>query len=468
MAVSYDIKNKALWLDLEDILYPKKDEGPRDNSYTYRLVIHTPTEDIDVYKFEAKDTSRDYVQNVAEFMLVRCYITAGVYLKKIAQYREMLEASIYKIPIKTGSGIVRTDKQRTVSRYRAIFRTDLNKIDSGTEASMLSASAKDLSGVPMIFFELHSRQFEALMIKTTSGTYQKIPYEDMIRAIITSESNKVTIAGKPALDAIDIYPPDNKKPNNCTIIPSLTPITSFPTFLQEQMNGVYAFGIGNFFQNYRGKNTWFVYPLYNVNRFEEDVYKAVFYSLPANVYGGIDRTYVENGKTLKIAVGGQKSYRDNAELGMINDGAGIRMSDQSAMMKKPWTIDGDKGPKGQSNKLNNEFIVKDRSDGLNYAKYRKNDSTSNPFHESSRVAYHQTAEVVLEWQNGDIELLYPGMPIKYVFIEEGNRREVKGTLLNAYEVVANQSATVGASGHFMTTVVVCLAVQPYRRKGIDK
>ena len=238
MAVSYDIKNKALWLDLEDILYPKKDEGPRDNSFTYRLVIHTPTEDIDVYKFQAKDTSRDYVNNVSEFILVRCYITAGVYLKKIAQYREMLEASIYKTPVKASSGAIRTDKKRTVTRYRAIFRTDLNKIDSGTEASMLSASTKDLTGVPLVFFELHTRQFEALMIKTTSGTYQKVPYENMLRAVMTSESNKVTISGKPALDSIDIYPPDNNKPNNCTIVPSLTPLVSFPTFLQDQMNGV--------------------------------------------------------------------------------------------------------------------------------------------------------------------------------------------------------------------------------------
>lgn len=465
---SYDIKNKALWLDIEDIIYPKKDEGPRENSYTHRLVIHTPTEDVEVYKFDTLDISRDYVKNISEFILARCYLTMGVYLQKVAQYREILEASWYKIPVRSDNGAVRTDKNRTVRRYRAIFRTDLNKIDSGTEAGMLSASAKDVTGVAQIFLELHSREFEVLMVKTTSGTFQNKQYEDLLRGIIVSESEKITIAGKPVLNAIDIYPADNKKANKCTIIPSLTPIVNLPTYLQEQMNGMYAYGIGTFIQYYRGKTTWYVYPLYNVNRFEEDIYKAVFYSLPANIYSGIDRTYVENGKTLKVAVSGQKLYKDNGELGMINDGAGIRMSDQSAMMKKPWTIDGDKGPKGVSNKLNNEFIVKNRSDGLNFAKYRKNDSTSNPFHESSRIAFHQTAQVDLEWQNGDIDLLYPGMPIKYVFIEEGNRREIKGVLLNAYSVTANQSQTIGGSGHFMTTVVVSLAVQPYRRKGIDK
>ena len=468
MAVSYDIKNKALWLDIEDILFPKKNEGPREDSYTHRLVLHTPTEDIDVYKFDAVDIDRNYVKNVSEFVLVRCYLTMGVYLQKIAQYREMLEVSLYKIPINASSGILRTDKKRIVKRYRAIFRTDLNKIDSGTEAGMLSPFTKDLTDLPRIFLELHSRQFEVLRIKTTSGTYQKKSYEDLLRGILTDESNKITVDGKPAIDAIDIYPPDNKKPNDCTIIPSLTPIISFPTYLQEQMNGVYVNAIGSFFQNYRGKNTWFVYPLYKLDRFDEDVYKAIFYSLPSNVYSGIDRTYIENGKILKVAVSGQKSYKDNGELGMINDGAGIRMSEQSAMMKKPWMINEEKGPNGVSKKLNNEFIVKDRSDGLNYAKYRKNDSTSNPFYEISRIAFHQTAQVDLEWQNGDIDLLYPCMPIKYVFIEEGVRREIKGVLLSAYSVTSNQAQTVGASGHFMTSVIVSIAVQPYRRKGIDK
>ncbi len=468
MAVSYDIKNKALWLDIEDILYPKINEGPRENSWTHRLVIHTPTEDIDVYKYDTVDIDRDFVKNVSEFVMVRCYLTMGVYLQKIAQYREILEASLYKIPVTASDGRVRTDKQRVVKRYRAIFRTDLNKIDSATDAGMLSPFTKDLTGLPRIFLELHSRQFEVLRIKTTSGTYKKKSYEDLLRAVITDECNKVKVDGKPAIDAIDIYPPDNERPNDLTIVPNLTPIVSFPTFLQEQMNGVYVHAIGNFFQHYRGKNTWFIYPLYKLDRFNEDVYKAIFYSLPGPIYSGIDRTYIENGKILKIAVSSQKTYRDNAELDMVNGGIGLRMTEQSAMMKKPWEINEPRGPKGISHKLNNEFIVKDRRDGLNYAKRRMNDSVSNPFYEASRIAFYQTAQVDLEWQNGDIDLLYPCMPIKYVFIEEGVRREINGVLLSAYSITANQSETVGASGHFMTSVMISIAVPPYRRKGIDK
>lgn len=468
MSVNYDVKNKAIWSDIEDILYPSKDEGPRDGSYSYKLIIHTPGSDLEVMKLEALDINRDYVKNVSEFALVRCYLPLGVYLQKLAQYRELIEVSIYKIPISASTFGVRMDKKRIVKRYRAIFRSDLNALDSGNEFSTLGSFSKDLTGLAKVYLELHSRQFEIIRVKTTSCTLEKKTYEDILRGVITAETDKILIDGKPSLDCMDIVKPDNKEPNKITIVPSLTPIVNLPTYLQEQMNGVYAYGIGSFIQHYREKNTWFVYPLYRVDRFKDDIHRAIFYSLPSNIYSGIDRTYVENGKLLKVAVSGHKSYKDNAELGMVNDGLGIRMTDHSVMMKKPWEIDADKGPKGISSKLNNEFIVKNKSDGVNFARYRRSDTHSNPFFEASRTAYHQTAQVDLEWQNGDIDLLYPGMPIKYVFIEEGVRREVNGTLLSAYSVTSNQGQTVGINGHFMTTVGVSIVVEPYRRKGIDK
>src|SRR5690606_10321837 len=105
----------------------------------------------------------------------------------------------------------------------------------------------------------------------------------------------------PGIDAIDIVEPHNEEKIKHIIFPNNTPVLAVPTFMQERHTGVYTGGIGNYLQVYKGKRTWFVYPLFDITRFDEPVEKVIFYSVPSQQYEGMDKTFRVDDKTVHIA-----------------------------------------------------------------------------------------------------------------------------------------------------------------------
>jgi hypothetical protein len=266
------------------------------------------------------------------------------------------------------------------------------------------------------------------------------------------------IDGKPSIDAIDMVEPDNKAKIANVIIPSGTRLSSVPTLLQEQI-GLYNRGIGTYFQLYREKKTWFVYTLYDKDRFDKVEYKLILYAVPQEKLPQLDRSYWEDDKVLKVAVTAQRLYTDSAEIEMMNRGNGFRMADANAFMKKPIEIN-EEAPKAKRTSLNHEAVTKERDDGLDYAPIEVGGPSANPYMVKSRVLMQSFAQLDLVWENADDELIYPGMPCKYVYLSQGEVIEVKGQVLFAH-VQTSRAEKQDVQAH-RTTIRLGLAIEPHR------
>jgi hypothetical protein len=207
------------------------------------------------------------------------------------------------------------------------------------------------------------------------------------------------------------------------------------------MGGVYSTGIGTFFQLYKEKRLWFVYPLFNTKRFDETKDdKLIVYALPPDQFQGADRTYMKDGAITKIIATGARKYKDSADVDFMNIGSGFRMADARSFMKKPVVMTAE-GPKAVRTQLNHESVIESREDGLNYAPVSKRGASNNPYAQYSKFAGAQLARVDVVWENSNPELLYPGMPVKYIFLDNNKPVELKGTLVFSHTVTALQTSS---------------------------
>jgi len=421
---SMTFEHSPLWPEVQSII-----SGPSKKIlYDYKGTLHTEKEDLAIWDFNSIEVVRDYLNNIGETATVVFRMGMGDYVNRLFPYRQNLEFTIKRTALEEGGSNRAKDEPVQVMRYKAIFNTSRNPPVGGSELETYHAEDLNVSDMVEIHLELVDRALEPLRIKTTGGAFANVKPGDLIRSLLAGESSKVLVDGKPAAQGMDLVEPDNKEPIPNAIIPHGLKVTSVPTFIQHQLSGVYNRGIGTYFQTYEGKKLWFVYPTYDTERFDGKDKKMVFYAVPQEKLPQLDKSYMKEGNVIKVAVTAQRRYTDSAELDYMNEGSGYRMPDARAYMKKPVKIT-ENGPQASRAELNHEVIIKERSDGLNYAPIAQGGPSSNPFVERSKVIQRSMAQIDLVWENSDPLLIYPGMPCKYIYLSQGKAISLKGTIL---------------------------------------
>lgn len=430
---NFQIEDSALWADIRSILKSTS----KSDRFEYRAMLHTEKVDLVITKLVSIDIIRDYVNNIGDSIQISFIMPLGDYVNKLYPYRDNLEFSLKKVELEEVSTVQKKNTEAIIERFKAAFLYQANPNISTSEADMFDAESLNKMDIVEVKLQLLDRSLEPLRIKTVSGVYRKVTPKKLIHSVLAGESLQITVDGKPAIDGIDLVEPNNQETKEHIILPQGIHITALPTYLQEKMGGVYSGGIGTYLQTYNKKKLWFVYPLFNTKRFDENVDKAVIYSVPKEKLMFGDRTYRKEANILHILATSNKIYKDTAETDYMNYGSGFRIADARSFMKKPVKIT-EEGPQGARVNLNHEVVITDRKDGLNYAPTINESITSNPFREYSKVLARYVARLDLEWENSDFSLLYPGMPCKYVFLQKEKIVELKGIIVFVHGLISLQ------------------------------
>lgn len=456
-----DIEKSSLWIDIRDIILSET----KPVKMEYRGMLHTEFEDIPVTKVVSFDTVRDYVNNIGDVLHMTFKMLLGEYTVRLYPYRSNLEFTIKRITLNDQGSNQNPDNPVTIERYKAVFLVDENPIVAGSDLEHVDK--EDLNKMSMVDVKLQllNRSLEPLRIKSVSGVYKKATPKQLIHNLLGGESMRITVDGKPSIDGIDIVEPDNSEPQDHVVLRNNTLISSIPTVLQETMGGVYSAGIGNYLQTYKGKKMWFVYPLYNTDRFKKSKdNRVIVYALPQERFPNLDRTYQENASVLSILATSGKKYSDSADIDYMNEGSGFRMIDARALMSKPVKIT-DEGIKADRTSINTEVAAESRKDGLNYAPSLNSGATGNAFKEYSKINARNVARLDFIWENSNPDLLYPGMPCKYMFLDNGVVISLTGTVVFVQSLVELQgNGTVSNTYRTVTNVVLLVEQKPVTRK----
>ena len=462
--MALEIEKTALWADIRKVM----EDPAKPVRFRFEATIHTEKEDIPVMKMPNLDIVRDYMVNIGEEIHAIFMVPMGDYIYRVYPFRDNLEVTITRKQISEAGNKVLTDVDPETTRYKALILPEVNMSPKTGEFDQIDKFTLDRMDLLVVKMQLLDRSIEPLRIKTTGGAFANVNQKEVLHSLLAVESSKVKVDGKPAIDGVDLVDPDNKEPKKHIVIPTGTPLLSLPTLLQEKFNGVYSKGLGTFLQTFTKKKLWFVYPTTDSKRFDkESKNKAIFYMVPEIRYSNVERSYREAGDVLHVVITGHKHYQDAGEADMVDSGNGFKMAEARSMMKKPVIMKPD-GPTASRPNLNHEVAVSSRKDGLNHAPVSQEAVSSNPFLRYSSLGLKMVARVDLVWEHANPDLIYPGMPCKYMFLENDTVRELKGTIVFCHVVIQSSTTGVTMNGYgvkcVLTLLVEKITITPEQEK----
>lgn len=411
----------VIFQDIADITRVPKDTF--NPEFMYEVKLHTVDKDLDHYdglSVNGITIFRDYVNNMSDYIEVSLSCMLGTYVYDIYEHLDNIEVTLYVI-----RQLQPDDEEIFVpERYKAVYLLERNSAIPTTQSAPRENMNQELPVT--LTLQLIDRSSETVRIKTLQGSFDNVinpTNRDMsvgsfLKSLISTQVDMIQIESRPAIDKVEIETPHNTGSLLSVTIPSGTRLVELPEFIQNKSSGIYTSGVGNYVQRYAPKpdewfKTFFVYSLYDAAKYHTAKTRIIFYSPPTSSLSLTDNTYLYEDDILKVLVNTTSNMHDTKESLLMSTGVGFRSSNSNSMMKKPVRVTPE-GPEFVRSELTTEVIHKDRSDGLNFAPYKKN--TSNHFASSSEVMSKIGKYVRLIANNVDIDFFYPGASCKIVYV----------------------------------------------------
>jgi hypothetical protein len=204
-----------------------------------------------------------------------------------------------------------------------------------------------------------------------------------------------------------------------------TSLSQLPAKLQ-QLQGVYANGLGQYLQN----KMWYVWPLYDVKRYDKAKRRLTIINIPKNEGMGLTDSYAVLGNDIIIYATGDTGHSDKTDEAAVNKGTGFRYGNLSNLVDK-YAVPAKGGvsiPKGR-NLLTVDFD--DRESLVPTRKPVEGMLSSNPWNDSSKITMGLGNIIVVAWENSNPDLLFPGIPLKFIYKDSKTPHELLGTLIRA-------------------------------------
>lgn len=422
------------------------------NTYYYiTAIFKTPEKDIPVFKVKTLTEFYNYGQNIAGDITLEVFMAIGDYMHIVQPGIGELKLQLIYSPVAAGAieeeniggngfnvTYIAKPKDRSIKTLEA-------NVDAVTD----SAIAEDV-GMQYYKFQLVEGAVYYLRNVEVGDNYFNCVPGDVIRHLLDRESARIKGDDTMLVKGVDMVAYDNQKPRPTLVIPHGTPLLSVPTLVQNKLGGVYATGLDYFFQ----RSQWYVWPTFNVKRFNDSRRSLTIVVIPTNKAPHVDRTFFIDSGNVFILSTGKRVATDNSDSLQMNHGNGIRFTDARKIVEGFGISEGNKYTIDRS-AVNNEYLFTGREDRQDYAPVSGTRITSNPLLESSKIAKNNTLHVAVSWHNADPTLLYPGMPVKYIYQEESGASILYGSVIGAEYYTELSGGTLMSTKH-MTNANISL------------
>jgi len=228
--------------------------------------------------------------------------------------------------------------------------------------------------------------------------------------------------------SVEMFNASNDTDYRTVVIPNGIKLPDLPEYLQNKY-GVYSSGISRYFRN----GCWYIFPTRDYTRFAKEKKTLTILGLPAKDISSSEASYVEEGDNLFVVAMDGINHSDSSEVFLQNIGNGYRYTKASHLIDLFFKQD--KGvPVITAGRNRVSKAVEKRPDGLNNFIIDKTLQTDNPYRLSSIVTEGLASTISVLWENSNTNLLYPGMPVKILYMVAGTLRSIYGTLLGEHSV----------------------------------
>lgn len=445
-----EIENTQLYLEIKQII----DEGPKPVNYYYTCNFIVEDKKYQPLKVLSMSIKRDYINGYGDDKIITVSIPNGLWAKVIYPNLHILDIVLIKTPIYEVSEITEEDKQIEEVRYTAIPVTETSPTAVGAGIQRLSIAALDTTGYMDIDFQLVDKGIEVLSMVSSGMILRRCKTFEAIQAILAKESKVAKTITGPAVKKISVVKGDNEVEREHIIIPHGTKLIDIPSYIQRECGGVYESGINSYFQD----KGWYVYPLYNVKRFNKEKKKLVILKVPKQRFTSIERTYRVEGDIIYGIGTSDSDFTDQTFINTRNAGDGIRLGDSRQILRDIVEKKGNKAIYAEDGN-NHEFVFEKKKDLPKYRKHYNiqlsaNYLNSNLYVEKSKLDMANGAMYEMDWENSNPDLLYPGMPVKIIYLDKDEFKEIFGVLSYVLGVTQLKGQAITSKRHTTTTKIV--------------
>lgn len=414
-----EIINSPLWNEVQDVMV----SGETSANFTWNALIHYAGIDYRVLQVVQVNNVRDYVSSYREDLTCTLMIPLGKYARRIYPNRRDLEITLIKAPLTERSAEIDNDKPILTERYKANLINEDTAPTDGQGHEYTDEDKLDLSDILEVHFELRTFAVDQIRNLSFGGNWRRDTTDEVIRTILTTESSRIEVSEEHKLKGVTIVEGDNRAKYEQLNFTDGTPLIDLPGVMQKRW-GVYNSGIGHFIQDLY----WYVYSLYDPKELDTRKKSATLIIVPKNKLSNVERTFKINGNHATIIITGETGVQDDVGAQYLNDGIGARYSDASKQVAN-WGQTRDNKLILNRTKLNSEYVAQERqTQNQNLAPVVRSRITSNPYPIASSLNARAGGYFKAVWENHDVSVLTPGMPMRILNFDNGELVEYEGIL----------------------------------------
>lgn len=415
-------------------------------AYNYKVIVHTPERNIKALMVSSVHVLRDYYTRFGDVVSLQASFPLGEAVHDILPHHGNLEITLIKIALLNGSNYLpQGDRGNQVERYTAKLYDIKNKLMEGNNLVLADKMASNSGDIMTLDFQLISPSLELLRTKTFGSTVRNAIGMDAIRAILlhTAEEGITNVTVDEGYDT---------KVREHINIPHNTRIVDLPKYVNKAVGGIYPTGFRYYFQ----KNQWYIYAPYNIKQFHTSMNTLTIVNIPKDKLPGLEVTFRKTPNQLIILATGDTAHFDHSEQQTYNLGNGVRFVDSRSIMNGYGTVEDNKLIVDRSKNVT-QVANPDQQRSVVIANQSSIKITSSYNLEYSELMRRAGSIVQCVWESSEVGHLYPGMPVRYLYMDGEQAKEIYGRLL-ADETKTRQSNRHPTQRIFVNDSVLTLFV----------
>lgn len=392
--------------------------------YSIKCRLHAPNEDIDALFVMDFSLLRDYVNNFSDVLSITAIFGAGTVAHRIMPYSKELEATVTLRPLANVPEYV-DSPNGTIKEYRykaVLYDNSVSAIESNV-VSDISRNQRDIEDISSVKIQLVNPLQEQLRAKTFGGAIRNSVPMYAIRALLTKYSKLESVETQNKVTGVEIAPGFNTELKEHIVIPHSTPVIRLPLVINDIVGGIYPTG----FQYYLQRNIWHIFSPFNIKAFEKSENTLTVINITKDKLAQIEKTFrITPTQTIVLSTGEVKFVRlsDKAEL---NESSGTRFIDAKKIMNGFGTSGDNKLVVSRQKNINEFETVNSQKTSL--IKESKKRITTSYMSEYSNIAYRKGAMLQFVWENSIDDLIMPGMPLRFMYMDGAMPKQVYGIVI---------------------------------------
>lgn len=417
--------------------------------YRYSAVVRLPDgQEITPLRLVSTDIARDYLKAFADDTYITLVFGVGTYSKYIYANKERLTVFVTREAV--GDFIGAADEPILSREFKAVLCENKDVAAASGSGILDDVEVADTANLAMVRFQLIDRSTEWLRSVSIGGSFRKCTAAEVLLSLLSTKTQEIPREVVGEQGRVDMVPADNTQIRDHVVIPHSTPLVELGDFLQEKCGGIYSTGLGI----YLLAGDWYVWPALNTKRFEQSPRGLTVLNVPEEKMPSIERTWLQKGNQLIVLSTGRTDITDVSDKAKLDQGIGIRFNDAKGLLDGFASTVGNIA-KAARGKNVTEVLIDTAIDGMAHVARSASKVSSNLFSELSNTAFRKGNNVTATWENSDHTLLYPGMPVRFMYEFENQVRIRYGTLVGDQHFISMEGKG-GTSQRFKSNTALYL------------